>query len=1200
MAELIEMPVGGRAAPPGEWPPAGAAPDWKERERALDIGASWIVEAPAGSGKTALLIQRYLKLLAEGEVDRPEQVLAITFTRAATEEIKQRVRAELEAAARGGGVSNPFERTTRSLAVAVLRRDAELGWGLLESPRRFNVRTIDSVSAEIARALPLTSGGDAGMSPTAEPEPLYREAARRTLLQLGGADRLLHRALESMLLLRDGSLSDCERLITEMLGARDQWGELVPVGREELTEERLEGTARRQLDEALELAVCRGLSELTRVMPAGFVERLTEAAAEMGERPGYGGGSSPLEICRGMRSAPEATGEALDHWRALIHLLLTSGKSWRKGLNVRQLGFEASEADKERLRDLTAEVQDSPELLPVLCRVRALPPARYPDEQWEAAKAIFRVLSRALLELQLLFAERGVCDFAEPALLALTALRQENGVESYESAHGMELRHLLVDEMQDTSKSQYELIERLTEEWSAERKTVFLVGDPKQSIYLFRQARVERFVATMEACRIGDMPLGRVRLTANFRSQGGLVHSFNGEFSRIFLPGEEMGAATTFTAAQAVRPALREAAGEGGLAWHAELAAGTAEEIGERKRSVDRGNARTVREVAERWRARPLPGGRTEPWSIAVLVRSRVELREIVSALKEDRGEGSLPFRAVKIEPLKEQREVLDLLALTRALLHGADRAAWWAVLRAPWCGLGLGELHLLAGEDDGRLAQKTVMELVRSRRDRLEAESVRRLERVWPVLEAAVRKSSKLRVPELVERTWRSLGGDAALSADELSNALRYLELLDEVDREAGGFDLGQLNRKMERLYAAAGAAPGAIDLMTIHGAKGLEWDVVMVPELERRAPPVRSRLLDWEEVEGEAGSAAGVVLAPIKGKGKESEALQGWIRGLRSERESMERKRLFYVACTRAREELHLFGTATVAKDGEIRPEAGSLLQAAWPAAKERFAQCAEPVRAPAEDAGLALAASAEEEAADLPRPALLERFPAGFDPMARFTGKERFLDRKNEEVRPRFERPQGSFAARSFGNAVHAFLELAARRLATGAEAQRVGAEVLGWKDRIAAVLRGDGLAPALVERLAGRAIVAVANTLRDPVGLWLLGERVEAASEYALTAWNEGWSRVRMDRVFRAGAEPGAEGSEFLWIVDYKTGTHGAEGLELFLERERMKYAAQLEGYARATGTEGVRVGLWYPMASRLVWWIAAGARSERGG
>src|ERR1700752_4456815 len=101
-------------------------PDWQERERALDVRQSWIVEAPAGSGKTGLLIQRYLKLLGDESVAEPEQVLAITFTKKATGEIRDRVVAQLDSAVRNDAVKSDFEQETRALAEAVLSRDRML------------------------------------------------------------------------------------------------------------------------------------------------------------------------------------------------------------------------------------------------------------------------------------------------------------------------------------------------------------------------------------------------------------------------------------------------------------------------------------------------------------------------------------------------------------------------------------------------------------------------------------------------------------------------------------------------------------------------------------------------------------------------------------------------------------------------------------------------------------------------------------------------------------------------------------------------------------------------------------------------------------------------------------------------------------------------------------------------------------------
>jgi ATP-dependent helicase/nuclease subunit A len=154
-------------------------PDAEARAEALDITRSFLVEAPAGSGKTGLLIQRFLKLLAA--VDDPAEVLAITFTRKATSEMLERVLAQLSAAAAATEAANDFDRATRQLAEAVLARDAQLGWKLLDNPGRFNIRTIDSLSQQIAGALPVLSGSGGAQSPTEDPMSLYREAARRTL-----------------------------------------------------------------------------------------------------------------------------------------------------------------------------------------------------------------------------------------------------------------------------------------------------------------------------------------------------------------------------------------------------------------------------------------------------------------------------------------------------------------------------------------------------------------------------------------------------------------------------------------------------------------------------------------------------------------------------------------------------------------------------------------------------------------------------------------------------------------------------------------------------------------------------------------------------------------------------------------------------------------------------------------------------------
>lgn len=1174
--------------------------DWREREKALDIRQSWIVEAPAGSGKTGLLIQRYLKLLGDESVEQPEQVLAITFTVKATGEIRERVVTQLEKAFRNEPLQNDseFERETRVLAEAVLRRDQMLEWGLLERPRRLRVRTIDSVCSEISGSLPVLSGGGGGQSPVLDASGLHHEAARRTLMQLGGQNHSLNAALRLVLLHRDGNLAECERLLAGMLALRDQWGELVPLTGRDLDDTYLDETVLPRLERALEQVICSGLTRLSQAVPADILQELAHFAGELGHASGYKGTVSPIAICAGLHTAPEESSNHLAHWRALIHLLTKSDGGWRSGFRSNWLKFEIDKNDAARLKDLVDELSHREDILAAIQAVNYLPPAKYPQEQWVVAKALFRVLSHALAELQLVFAERGECDFAELGLLAKAALRREDGVHDLEAALGMRLQHLLVDEMQDTSTSQYELIQLLTQSWDGHSQTVFLVGDPKQSIYLFRQARVERFVQTMLAEQLGDLPVGALRLTANFRSQEELVSAFNDDFSLIFpravdaaTPGE-----VAYVAAQSIRG--RSTNGTNNVVWHANrlLAADTAA-----RRKQTKADALSVRAIIEQWRARPLPERRKEPWKIAVLARSRNHLTDIISVLEKDNGAGPIPYRAVDIKELGEQREVLDLFALTRALLHPADRVAWLAVLHAPWCGLKSSELHLLAGADDDTWAERSVSDALTERGHLLSDESCERLTRIWPVLQAASEQRGRLTTAQWIERTWRSLGGDAYLTPEEMTNARRYLQLLDEIEEQSGALDLSLLKTRLDKLYAEAAVNPEAVDLMTIHGAKGLEWDVVIVPGLEKRTRVSGGRLLTWNEIDSGEADAAPVILAPIIGKGEESRELNNWLNNIEKTRDAAERKRLFYVACTRAKEELHLFAAPEVKSDGTISQAYGSLLSAAWPAAKRHFdvehdasnnllrtLALSHQEPSPAADSLIGNLAAAEEE-----RLTILERLPLSFLPTAKFTEAQKlsYGDADIEKPLARFERPEGSFEARAFGNTAHAFLELIAARLAHGTSPENLLHEVKTWEPRIAVVLRGDGLAAPRAKQLASRVRMALENTLRDAQGLWILGAHKEASSEFALTSWTETRSNVRLDRIFRAGATPLAEGDNYLWILDYKTTTHGGDGIEAFLAAERAKYSAQMQTYAQTINSAGrkIRLALYYPLLSQLIWW-----------
>ena len=1187
--------------------------DTRAREQALDTRTSCIVEAPAGSGKTGLLMQRYLKLLAEESVAEPEEVLAITFTNKATAELRERIVEQLQRAEADSPLpaeASPFDHETRALAAAAVARSTELHWHILDRPQRLNIRTIDSICAEIANGLPLLSGSGGPRRPTTDAFPLYRLAAQRTLMQLGGSDTALHQALRTVLLHRDASLLDVESLLADMLAQREQWGDIVPLNPTELTDANLDSEIRLKLERALESIVCSTLSRAASLMPAGMLHELSALAAQLGLNPGYNGEDSPLAFCSNLKSPPEEAADHLDHWQALISLLLTKEGDWRKSFNVNVVKFAMSKAEKTSLQTLI-DTHKSDALCTALCDVRNLPPAKYPDDQWNVTKSLFHVLRRALAELKVLFSERSECDFTELAIAAREALAATTDDSAVDLAlTGGRLRHLLVDEMQDTSAAQYELIHLLTRSWDGATQTLFLVGDPKQSIYLFRQARVERFLRTMRDRCLGEIPLVPLRLTSNFRSQAALVDDFNQTFQLLFPTIEEVRQThnvtdVPFVAATPVRPKTESLS----IQWHAAVPG--EEELdspptGDAKRDHELQQARDIRGTVEHWLSAPLPEGRTKPWRIAILARNRSHLAPIVAELKRS----NVPYRAVDIDPLADRPEVLDAFALTRAILHPADRAAWLAVLHAPWCGLGLADMLALTGEGPGSDSCATIASLVASRYDLLSLEGQQLLDRAWPILTTAVDTLGRDPIATHIERTWRSLGGDAALTPTEQTNVLRFLNVLREVQAESTFIDLAVLKSRLQKLYAEPASGEIAVELLTIHKAKGLEWDVVLVPGLERRSGNSTADLLNWLEIDNAPADASPVILAPIWSKGSDSDKLNQWLNKAKEARENAERKRLFYVLCTRAREELHLFAATARKQDGSFAaPVHGSLLKAVWPAAAGAFDDLPIPtssgfvsaLQQSLQDAAgmdddyapLALAASA----APFPPPQI-HRLPLDFNPLARFeevaANRLPYIPASALKRSPSFDRPEGSFAVRAFGNVVHRYLQVLSDRLLT-TTIDDLQIELPTWEPRLLASLRGEGLSPALCQREASRALAALTRALADPVGAWILSPQPSAATERSLTYASPAAPTLRVDRTFLAAADPLIAGNTHLWIVDFKTTEQGSRSDDAFEASERAKYTAQLESYAVATrsltGTEtSLVLALYYPLIPRLIHWV----------
>ena len=1124
--------------------------DSRARATALDTTQSFIVRAPAGSGKTELLTQRVLALLAQA--DAPEEVVAITFTRKAAAEMKDRLLHALEQAAEGRArPEEPHQALTMQLAERALLRDRELGWELAANPARLRVQTIDALALWLAQQLPITTRFGGITQVTEQAEPLYNAAAHATLALIDSEDAQasgVARHVERLLVHLDNDWPRVHRLLSGMLARRDQWLRHVGHLDRAALEAPMQDECVRQMQRVCEAILGAGASALD-------VQELIALAR-------YAAGNLPpdsrLAPCADLDRLPEARFERLDAWRALAALLLTNEGNWRTRFSKSEgfPAFASAAPFKLRIGAFTDALRSNEQLREALHGLRDLPAPHFTAGQWEVLEAIVGLLPRAAAELMLVFGEAGESDFVQLTRAAVDALGEDGTAADIAHALDARIRHLLIDEFQDTSITQFELIERLIVDWQpGDGRTVFVVGDPMQSIYRFREAEVGLFLRAWGQ-GIARLPLRRLQLARNFRSRQALVDWTNGAFVQVLPDASDIASGAVAFEASVANQAS-DVPPFAAVEFHA-LLDGTATD--EAVRVVQLVQSVQAQDPAA---------------SIALLVRARPHLAQIVPALRE----AGLRFTAVELELLLARPLIGDLLALTRALEHLADKVAWLAVLRAPWCGLTLADLATLSD----RAPNATVWQLLddASRRSQLSADGVQRLERVVPVLTRALELRGREPLTERVRDTWSLLGGPACISTPaDHADALSFFDhLAQHEERSRGVPDLAAFELSLVRLYAAPDAqASDRLQVMTIHKAKGLEFDYVIVPGLDRVPPGGDPQLMQWLERPSrsvEPRAPPELILSPIypPDANKKNDSIYCWIERLQQQRQAHEDGRVLYVAATRARKQLHWLACVPIIDNDIVLPRENSLLQRLWPAVED---ECRRALAARLETGG-GVAPPVQTSGYDQ----ALRRLPVDWTfPLAPKSIAWNAVAVSSAE--PAVEFSWASETARRIGIVVHRWLQRIADDALRGWSIERIGAIAPHIeRELIAAGISGEELKVA-----RGRVAQALTGALSDPRARWLLGEQHEARSELRLSVHSAtGVKRIVLDRTFVD--EQGAR-----WIIDYKTGTHEGADVEGFLDRERLRYSPQLELYARALGS-AAQLGLYFPLLNGWRAWKSEG-------
>lgn len=855
---------------------------------ALDPKKSIIVKAPAGSGKTELLVQRYLNLLAEASED-PCQIVAITFTRKAAAEMRRRLHEELN---RESAPTEKHKIVTYRLAQKVLAKAKKEQWRRERIVTKDNVTTIDSFCHTLVTLDPLKAGfwTTPDILLDEETNQLYMQAAKEAMATMKD-DKEDIQGLMSLLYLHSNSPFKLKSAIASILKNRTA---VLPI---------INSKSVKPISQ-LKLLVGELKGRLIDLAPIQILQQITQILNDNLEYCS----SPPFNIPdkdTDWRNCP------LDEWQNLAKILTTKEQKVRKpaGLSKKQ-GFIAKTPTKKEMHDILKKLQTKNEWVQYLASCTQWT-ENYTQQELELAQASQKLIQLAAAHLLQIFKRENKCDHSHIMLSAIAVIGQEHSPSLLAERMGYRLRHLLVDEFQDTSYGQLQLLQAITSWWDTSTfNSLFLVGDPMQSIYSFRQADVRIFNRLWQEERLGQIPLNKITLENNYRSQSSIVEWFNKSFLQIFLPkADNLINAVSYTRTQpqlaaheTILPSFKTPQGYEdsshvyhlGIIHHNKISLSQQQIFGP---IIEQLQKITTQEPTAK---------------IAILVRNRNHIEGIIPLLQKSK----LNFDADNISYAGANSLITDAFTLFRALYDTKDELAWYALLRAPWCGLCLKDMLSLAN------SEKDTWQLLlniahKDSETSISQDGVTRIKHlvnsIAPIMEQRRRKNW----PDLVYRAWQLLGKKLLIKNErEILELELFFDLLRKQVSQGNNFNLELMHEHLKKLSLKI-ESKAPIQIMTVHRAKGLEFDYVFLASLHRGSGNKSKQDNLFNVANFVIGGSKSpkpkqqeITLMAINspGSNKDDEPVYRMIKSIIIKQQYQEACRLFYVACTRARKGLYL----------------------------------------------------------------------------------------------------------------------------------------------------------------------------------------------------------------------------------------------------------------------------------------------------
>ena len=1108
--------------------------DALERDLALDVNRSFIVQAPAGSGKTGVLTQRILKLLTL--VERPEQILAITFTKKAAAEMRNRVAEALHKAAHEPEPDQDYDKVFYRLARAVLERNQAKNWGLTENLARLRLQTIDSLCSSIVKDNPLVSGLGVQFGVEDDASELYNEASRCLLSTLGESSPVgeaLYRVLGKL----DNHYSNLNKLIVAMLEQRDHWLRDVTETHEDW--ERFRDLLQESLARINEEAEQKLLELLTPSQQQAFAD-VTQYAMNQ------------LKLAGKEHSVLQLEPDTLAFRKARFTLLLTTSFTLRAKLD-KNCGFppasafsnpeEKRQAEdyKQQAKALLDSLAAQAKILPAMLDFITSPAAELSQEQWQLLSDLVIVVRYAAAHLKVVFQERKALDFSEVALATLQTLGNPDHPGDAMLAMDERIQHILVDEFQDTSFIQVDLLEKLTAGWiEGDGRTLFLVGDPMQSIYAFRKADVGLFLRLWHQRQLGTIPLQTLKLAMNFRSSPAVLDWVNETFHQAF-PDEDD-----------VRT--------GAVCYSDSTAGKSANPTDNTAIHVFTGEDSTTNSTAEAdWIAQQILAQEGNP-SIAILVKGKSHILAIASALRQK----SIAFQAVEIEKLTESQIIQDLLTLYRVYVSAGDKTAWFALLRGPWCGLTLAQLQQVADADSH--PWRALARLCAAPTE-LPSELAEKLLAMYGRMTAAYAARYQQPLVETLRNLALDLGIAAtAQSAADVEAMELFFAMLSRLETVGGIPEPDLITTQLQKLFVPPDTSPASgpvVQVMTMHKSKGLEFDVVILPQLQRKGRADDKPLILIDKQTAVLDEQQELFMAPFTtADDDKTGSVFDYLWKIRQQRSRNEAVRLLYVACTRARKKLYLTACLKQKNDKYEKPGAGSLLSVIWPIV----------------ETGCEFHTVETTEAVDAaPTWRRPRQFPFYSHPATQ-PGQGSPPHETDTDESSSSADTQDHYR-RQAGILVHSLLENWV------IHPEHISAAITsGQRNLWRQMLSMSGVTSARLDDATAIVETAITRMTQNEERLdWLFRTaHAESHGEYRISTCNDGQVRhLTLDRTF---VHDGVR-----YIIDYKLSEPSGD-LATFLAQEKQHYLPQLQGYRQAlAGRENLpcRTYLYFPLIDYLL-------------